>query len=358
MGIFGKKKSKDEENENNDTAKKDGELSKSKKARKIKDLNPENKRRRKEPIRPWNKLDRIILLILILVTFGTSFYFALSSKGFKFPRIIPNINPFSDRTIVLRSVEQGKIKPDAIVNDFKEIVSDLRGTYGFYVINLSDGSSFGLRDSEVFQAASLIKLPVMVGMYMEEEGNGINLDSIYILKKEDKVKGSGSLYDRPVGYKISYRELIKLMGKESDNTAFNVCRKYLGDKKIENIINRIGMGSTSLESNETTPGDIGLFFQKLQGGELIESGNKNELLSFMTDTIYENWLAKGLPDGVKIAHKFGRETGVVNDAGIVFSDPSYIVVIMSKNADVYEADDVIPLLSKLIYNSVQENRAP
>jgi beta-lactamase class A len=90
----------------------------------------------------------------------------------------------------------------------------------------------------------------------------------------------------------------------------------------------------------------------LQKGELIRSSNEDELLSFMTDTIYENWLAKGLPHGVKIAHKYGRETGVVNDAGIVFSDPSYVVVIMSKNADVYEADNAIPLLSKLIYEGM------
>jgi len=352
MGIFGKKKIKDEENEQTDFEKKDGEVSNGKGARKLKDLNPGNKKRRKEPIRPWNNLDRIVLLFLILVTFGTSFYFAIAAKGFKFPRLIPNINPFSDRTIVLRSVEQGKIKQDAIVNDFGEIISDLRGTYGFYVINLANGSSFGLRDSEIFQAASLIKLPVMVGMYMEQEGGRINLDSEYSLKKEDKVGGSGSLYGKAIGYKITYRDLIKLMGKESDNTAFNICRKYLGDKKINNIISQTGMGSTGLKNNETSPDDMGLLFRKLQEGELIGSGNKNELLSFMTDTIYENWLVNGVPDGVMVAHKYGREAGVVNDAGIVFSDPSYVVVIMSKNADVYEADDAFPELSKLIYEGM------
>jgi beta-lactamase class A len=352
MGIFGRKKIKDEENEKTGHEKDAGQESKNKRVKKIKDLNPENKRKRKEPIRPWNNLDRIVLLILILVTFFTSFYFAISSKGFKFPNLIPNINPFSDRTIILRSIEQGKIRPDGIVNDFKQIVNDLRGTYGFYVINLADGNSFGLHDGESFQAASLIKLPVMVGMYMEEEGGGINLDNIYTLKKEDKVKGSGSLYGKPVGYKITYRDLIKFMGKESDNTAFNICRKYLGDTKIDNIITQIGMSSTSLKSNETSLDDIGLFFRKLQMGDLINGSNKDELLSFMTNTIYENWLAKGLPNGVKIAHKYGREAGVVNDAGIVFSDPSYVVVIMSKNADVYEADSVFPEASKLIYEGM------
>jgi len=352
MGIFGKKKTEDEEDEKTGSEKNDEKITKGKKSKKIKDLSPENKRRRKEPIRPWNKQDRIILLILILVTFGASFYFAVSSKGFKFPNLITNINPFSDRTIVLRSIGEGKVKVNAIVSDFEEVVGDLRGTYGFYVINLTDGSSFGIHQGESFQAASLIKLPVMVGMYMEEEGGRVNLDSVYILKKEDKAEGSGSLYGKPVGYKISYRNLIKLMGKESDNTAFNICRKYLGDTKIDSIITRIGMGSTSLENNETTLEDIGLFFRKLQEGELIGSGNKDELLSFMTDTIYENWLAKGLPDGVKIAHKYGRETNVVNDAGIVFSDPYYIVVIMSKNVNVNEANDTLPELSRLIYEGI------
>jgi beta-lactamase class A len=187
---------------------------------------------------------------------------------------------------------------------------------------------------------------------MEEEGGRINLDSFYVLKKEDKVGGSGSLYGKTIGYKITYRDLIKLMGKESDNTAFNICRKYLGDTKIDNIITDIGMVKTSLENNETSPSDIGLFFQKLYRGLLINGDDNNELLSSMTSTIYADWLTKGIPAGVKIAHKFGRETNVVNDAGIVFSDPSYIVVIMSKNINLIEADNAFPELSKLIYDAM------
>ena len=42
--------------------------------------------------------------------------------------------------------------------------------------------------------------------------------------------------------------------------------------------------------------------------------------------------------------------------GIVFSDPSYIVVIMSKDADVYEADDAFPVLSKLIYEGMDAGK--
>ena len=56
-------------------------------------------------------------------------------------------------------------------------------------------------------------------------------------------------------------------------------------------------------------------------------------------------------ENIKVAHKYGRELHIVNDAGIVFSQKPYVVVIMSKGVVDEEADQAFPQLSKIIYEA-------
>lgn len=359
MALF-KKKEKEEDYEDEYEEDEEEEprrpLRRKFKPKDFKDLNPKDKSKRKEPPKPWGKKERFLVLGLILITVGISAFLGMSARDWKLPGL-PQINFrsislskfFEGETIVIEGNSKDKIKASKAISFFNEKTISQSGVYGLYVLRLKDGSNYGVNEKEIFQAASLIKLPIMAGIYMEEERGALSLSSKYKLKNSDKVAGSGSLYSKPAGYEITYRNLIRLMGKESDNTAFNVCRKLLGDSKIVEIINKIGMKNTSLENNQTTPEDIGIFFDELWNGNIVKNDSKNELLGFMTDTIYENWLSAGIPGGVRIAHKFGREVHVINDAGIVYSGEPYIIVLMTKGIVEKQANEVIPELSKAIY---------
>jgi len=376
------------------------------KSKDFKDLKSENKqsladnvgrRKRKEPPREWSRIDRILLLTLLIFTAGTSFYLALDAREGKFPGLpkfgIPKISsPFwGEETIVITGKKKDEEKALEVTQKFKDATSYLSGVYGFYVIELSSGFTYGEYEDEVFEAASLIKLPVIVGMFMEAEKGNIDLDTKYKLTASDKVVGSGSLYGKPVGYETTYRNLVGLMGKQSDNTAFNICRKLLGEEKIKEIISDIGLTSTNLAENATTPKDIGVIFEKLwkaslpapersnpsvTRGETLRAGggqttiltekSANEILGYLTDTVFENWLAGGVPENIRVAHKYGREVHVVNDGGIIYADlrfrepqgsekdlqpggGPYVAVIMTKGVVEKEADEVIPKLSEIIY---------
>lgn len=318
---------------------------------------PRRRKKKTEPAKPWGKKERILILLIIIFTAGSSGILALSAREWKLPgvpRIKPRLPSFSflkDETIILENVDQvAQVeKANEVKSKFREFTKDLSGVYGLYVIDLSTGFSYGVNETETFQAASFIKLPVMAAMFMEEEVGELDLEAKHILKGSDKAGGSGSLYSKPEGYEITYRNLVRLMGKQSDNTAFNIARDLLGDEKINEVINKIGMQNTSLEENETTPVDIGVFFEGLWNNNIINEENKDELLDYLTDTAYEAWIAEGVPD-VRVAHKFGRETHVVNDAGIVFSDNPFVLVIMSKGVVEREADEIFPKLAKSVYS--------
>ncbi len=307
------------------------------------------KRKKKKGFEPWGKKERYWVFFILLGTILTSGILAFSARSWKLPGL-PRISfpSFGSGKIIIEN-EASDERAKEVVSSFKEKIKELSGVYGFYVFRLTEGSSYGVSEKEKFQAASLVKLPVILAFYIEDEKGTIDLETKYKLKEEDKVGGAGSLFSEPAGTVLTYRDLVRYMGKQSDNTAYNIALDVLGEEKVKSVISEIGMTNTSLENNETTPYDIGLLFRKLWQGDIVSRKDRDEILGFLTDTIYEEWLVAGIPSRVKVAHKYGREVHVVNDAGIVYADEHFVLVMMSKGVVEREADEVFPELARIVY---------
>ena len=236
--------------------------------------------------------------------------------------------------------------------EIKKLITNLKGTYGVYVRDLVTGESYGINTRESFTVASLNKLPVLLTLFKEVEAGNLNLETKYVLKVADKRAGAGSMQYKPIGTVYTYRQMAQLMGNQSDNTAFNVFSNILGDQKIQTVINNLGMKNTSFEDGETTPEDIGIFFYKLYTQNILVRDDRDELLSFITNTIYEDRIPAGIPKGITVAHKIGNEVGVISDAGIVFSDKPFILVILSEGVVEKEATEVLPKIAETVYQTI------
>jgi hypothetical protein len=176
-----------------------------------------------------------------------------------------------------------------------------------------------------YDGCFLIKLPVMGLTYKLSEEGKIDLDTGYT--KED--------------------------GKHSDNAVFMSMRKFLGDEEIQGYIDSLGMKDTDLKSNETSAYDMGLILTKLWKGELMNTSNRDEMLSFLTDTDFENWIRAGIPEEVVVSHKYGRETHIINDAGIILAEKEpFVLVILSEGIIDSEANEVIPQISSVVWDFV------
>jgi beta-lactamase class A len=294
--------------------------------------------------KPWGKKERYIVLGVLLFTVITATILALSSRSWKLPGIprikIPEINIFKGETIIITkegvTKDPNKEKGERIVKEFRTATKDLTGIYALYVTDLGTGYSFGVNENETMDAASLIKLPVMALTYKEAEAGVIKLD------------------DEPKGSDKTYRELLRAMGKRSDNTAQLAVVEILGRSQVQKTATDLGMANTNYEENITTPRDVGEYFEKLWNGKIISSTNKEEMLSFLTDTIYEDYLKKGVPEDTRVAHKFGVLLHVINDAGIVYTEKPYVVVIMTKGIVEKETIEAFPKLSKIVYDVMTE----
>lgn len=225
--------------------------------------------------------------------------------------------------------------------EIEETVRGKQGEYGVYARRKGQKGSLTINEAEVFPAASLMKLPVMVALYQEAEAGRMSLDEEYKLVEGDKLPGAGVLAAKPAGTVYSYRQLVQLMAHYSDNTAFKIVRRRLGDELIQRKIEELGMSRTSLAKNETTPVDMGLLWEKLMNGKVLTVGHREELLGFLTNTAFEDRIPAGVPEGVRVVHKIGTDLGVYSDSGIVFADAPFVLVVMSKEAREVEAKEVI-----------------
>jgi len=271
--------------------------------------------RDKKPVS--KKTQRWIVAVVFIFT-------VLASAGFWLKTEIPKFWQTITEPVIISTLPKKKqFDPSPVLKEIESLTQDLRGAYGVYVYELKTGREYGVRQNEVFPAASLMKLPVMLLVYQEAE------------------KGNLELND--------YRELVKVMGQRSDNAAYNQLVKYFGKEKIQALIVSLGMKKTTVIKDDIAPVDIGLFFKKLYEGNLVNRVHQEEWLGFLTNTIFEDRIPAGIPDNIRVAHKIGTELGTFSDAGIVFSDDPFILVIMSKNARENEATDVTPKITKVVW---------
>jgi len=312
---------------------------------------PELKPLIKKPVRKEKAGNgRRVIIGLFLTTVVVSLGFWLKAE-------IPGLWEKITSPLVISDIPlQKKFDPSSVLTEIENLTKDLRGNYGVYVYQLDGKNEYGIHQGEIFPAASLMKLPVMLTLYQEaqlRQGSAGQasvdfLETKYKLTEKDKINGAGILQGKPVGSTYTYRQLAEFMGQYSDNTANNILVKVLGQEKIQQTISKLGMTKTSFKNYTTTPEDIGIFFRQLYQGGIVNKENQDEILRFLTKTAFEEWIPAGVPKDIRVAHKIGKDIGTFSDGGIIFAEKPFVLVIMSKDAKESEAKEVLAKITQVV----------
>lgn len=310
----------------------------------IPELEPLLEKKAKKPRQRLRKKDRYLVIGLFGFTVLLSLIFYLKAE---FPGFWEKVAA----PLIISSGElpQTKFDPTPVLDQIKLLTQDLRGIYGVYVYQLGTDHQYGLNQEQVFPAASLMKLPVMITAYQQQEAGKLDLKTEYQLQQKDIRGGAGILQNKALGSSYSYRQLAEYMAQYSDNTANQVLTQILGVEKIQQTIDSIGMSNTSFKDYTTTPQDMGLLFRKLYQTEALDQESSQEILEFLTQTAFEERIPAGIPEGTRVAHKIGTEIGVYSDVGIVFAKPPFILVILTEAIRESEAKEVLPQITTTIW---------
>ncbi len=238
------------------------------------------------------------------------------------------------------------------------------GTYGVVVFDPYSGEAASLNADRRFVAASLSKLYALLTLYRAASQGELSLDDEITMRSSDVwAYGTGVLAKYPskypVGYTMTLRECAKFMVKESDNTAELMLNRYLGEKRIEAELHRMGADSTRYWNpiNTTTPNDILLVLKSIANPSYTSPELSAEMLELMTNTSFEDRLPGPLPEGTRVSHKIGSYESTFSDAGIVFPEErikgqEYYIVVFSEGAAQGEAIETIHEVSLAAYQAL------
>ena len=257
----------------------------------------------------------------------------------------------SDEVITIKKSQSRVTRPPAAKPNLETIIADKTGDFGVYARSVIGSEELKLGGNIVMTAASVIKLPVLVVYYQAVDQGRLDPEDEYILAEADRWKyGTGRMQYQPAGTKYTYRQVAQLVANQSDNMAAEVLIKKLGGyPAAQKEIDKLNLEATSLKDNEISVEDAGWLFFALAQGKLLTPASREELFNNLTGTVNENRIPAGVPDGVRVVHKFGSEAGVVNDCGIVTASNPYVICILTTNVNVGEVEPLLPQISAAVW---------
>jgi beta-lactamase class A len=222
---------------------------------------------------------------------------------------------------------------DGFVRGLQAYLSAQGGQYGVYMQELDSGRELGYGDSNLLEAASVIKVPVAVYVYRQAEAGKFDLDDQIALQSSDFMGGTGTLNgSAQAGDKYSYRDLVSRMIRLSDNTAWKALLRTMTRDAVNAYTDTIGAPDCDQWTNNCNARQIGQVLAALARGRLLNADDTQELLGFLESTVFNDRINYYLK-GATIAHKVGMDGGVINDAGIVYVDGDPFVIAVFTTTD-------------------------
>lgn len=265
-----------------------------------------------------------------------------------------------------------KARFDAMTAELQRAASGSRWRTAVYVKDLQRGYEWAYHAEDLFPAASLIKLPIMVGVFEKIQRGQLSLYSKLKLRRTTRMGGSGSLKWQRDGSQYTVRYLLEKLIKESDNTAMLLLLDEVGIGFLQQYFPQMGLVYTEINSdglrldsggvrqeNYTTAREMGAVLERIYRGELVNGFASELMLDILKRKRARTRLAKHLPPGWQIAHKTGLLRRSCHDAGIVFSpNGDYVLVVLTGRVDSYPAaKEFIARLGKSTYRAYRSEDA-
>jgi D-alanyl-D-alanine carboxypeptidase (penicillin-binding protein 5/6) len=260
----------------------------------------------------------------------------------------------ASRAIAVWLCAAAVLQAESLETRIKALIESHRGEVAVAIKHLETGDSFRHNADQVMPTASLIKFPVMVEAYRQQELGALDLDQLITLRDEDKVPGSGVLSEHfSAGTQLSVRDAIRLMIAYSDNTATNLVVDKVGLTNTSDTMEKLGLMETKIHSKvfrratsifperskqhglgSTTADETIRLYEMLQNRKLASAAACGEMLDHLLHCDDRTKLAALLPAGTRIAHKGGAVSRVRCDAGIIFSPNGvFVICVLTSNND-------------------------
>lgn len=232
-----------------------------------------------------------------------------------------------------------------------------------YVWHYNTERFVDINGSDIYSAASIIKIPVLIELFRSIEKNQLTLDEKMILTDFYRAEGSGGLQYKAENSEWLIDTLARIMITDSDNSATNMLMSKLGSMTdINSAIRQWGLKNTYVQTwlpdmtgnNKTTSRDIATMLYNIDNNDkFLNINSREKIFNYMSNVHNNRLIQAGLGSGALFMHKTGDIGKMLGDAGIVFTPngQKYIVVILANRPhNSVAGKDFIVKASAEIYN--------
>ncbi len=236
------------------------------------------------------------------------------------------------------------------------LIADSGAEVGLYYRALtSDGDSVLVAPDLRMHAASTMKVPVMMQLFLDAQNGVRSLDDRIPVTRTFRSIVDGSPFDLPassdsdttfyarVGQEVAVREMVDRMITWSSNLATNILIELAEARRVTELMRELGADSIEVLrgvedlkafeaglSNTTTARDLGVIMAAVAESPYFTDDSRAGMLAILERQHFRDNIPAGVPEGVRVANKTGWITGINHDAAVVMPPrrPPYVLVVL------------------------------
>lgn len=254
----------------------------------------------------------------------------------------------------------------------ESLVKDFQGRAGVYVRHLKKGTFAAVNADTIFPTASMIKVPITIGVMDKIERGEISYDTILTYKDSLLYEGEDILGSFKHGEKVALGKVMMLMITTSDNTASLWCQSLAGTgTAINAILEKHGLQNTRVNSRtpgreanrtkygwgQTTPREMAELLAKIREGKVISPRASERIYRNLTRIYWDDVALSQIPPYIQVASKQGMVTQSKSEVVLVNAPHGdYVFCVITKNQkdERWESDNegyvLLRNVSKLLWN--------
>jgi beta-lactamase class A len=248
-------------------------------------------------------------------------------------------------TVSVKGIAQ---KEDGVLKKkIGELIAGFQGDVGVYVRHLKTGKTVAINADTIFPTASMIKIPITIGMFNTIDRGEIDYDTMLTYKDSLLYAGDDLLGSFKNGEKIALSKVLMLMITTSDNTASLWCQSLAGTgTEINRWLADNGLSSTRVNSRtpgreanrtrygwgQTTPREMAELMVRIREGKVISPRVSERIYRNLGHIYYDTQALSQIPPYVQAASKQGMVNRSRSEVVLVNAPHGdYVFCVITKN---------------------------
>lgn len=241
----------------------------------------------------------------------------------------------------------GQREDKILAQKLQELLGGFKGDVGLYVRHLKTGKTVEINADTIFPTASMIKIPITIGVFDKIEKGEIDLHTKLVYNDSLLYAGEDILGSFKNGEKIALSKVLMLMVTTSDNTASLWCQSLAGTGALINSwLESNGYKTTRVNSKtpgreldrskygwgQTTPREMADLLVRTRDGKVISQRASERIYRNLCRNYWDSQALSQIPPYVQAASKHGAVDQSRSEVVLVNAPHGdYVFCVITKN---------------------------